>query len=134
MTQIVCLQLGGSGRCNCQCNCNNCTRGRLTVVPRGVVAGNAPAGNSISSLCQFLLICVRVCISWEFELSNNSHNNSFTFTFVHSFIYSSFPNCQRRRIQNSRHFQRSRLRRSSFISLFPHVLWVHFFNCSISFN
>lgn len=131
MTQIVCLQVGGSGRCNCQCNCNNCTRGRLTVVPRGVVAGNAPAGNSISSLCQFLLICVRVCF---LGIRAEQLNNSFTLTFVHSFIYSSFPNCQRRRIQNSRHFQRSRMRRSSFISLFTHVRWVHFFNCSISFN
>lgn len=45
----------------------------------------AVSGNSISSLCQFLLICVRVGF-----LGNSSwatHNNSFTFTFVHLFIH-----------------------------------------------
>lgn len=133
MTQIVCLQVGGTGRCNCQCNCNNCTRGRLTVVPRGVVAGNALALYLISVPVSSNL-CASVFLgnsSWATtRIITRSHSHS----FVHSFIYSSFPNCQRRRIQNSRHFQRSRMRRSSFISLFTHVRWVHFFNCSISFN
>lgn len=86
MTQIVCLQVGGSGRCNCQCNCNNCTRGRLTVVPRGVFAGNAPTLYLISVPVSSNL-CASVFLgnsSWATtRIITRSHSHSFIHSFIH---------------------------------------------------